>query len=215
VARELYRRRPSRQAFVEVQIVCRRDRQGYEVEENQMVRSSPYSLALPPEALRYRNIRSYSEMLFWILLLFGLLALGVPRHLQPLASAALVVLLLLTVTVEIPVVNRALVRLTSYEVDDCAVRIRRGLLFERTIVLPTAQLVIVTVIEGPLLRRFGLAVVVFSCASTAERLGPLRRAEAHRVRSGALNLLGAGSFIEKDSAARPTRCATADGSDRG
>ena len=151
------------------------------------------SSTLPRKAVHYRYVRSSLETLVGAVVLAGGVLLAVPGYLRPLAMTVLGILLLLAVTVEIPLVNRALVRSTTYDVDDCAVRIRRGFLFERTSVLSTAQLVAVTLVEGPLLRRFGLVVVVFVCATTRERLGPLGKEEAQRVRSVALNLLGAES----------------------
>ncbi|MDY0914657.1 PH domain-containing protein [Rathayibacter festucae] len=163
------------------------------------------SSTLPRTAVRYRDVRSYIETLIGAIVLTGGVFFAVPGYLQPLAMSVLGVLLLLAVTVEIPLMNRALVRSTSYQVDACAVRIRRGLLFQRTVVLSTAQLVAVTLLEGPLLRRFGLVVVVFVCATTSERLGPLGKDEAQRVRAEALNLLGAGSLVDEGSTARPDR----------
>ena len=157
------------------------------------MRRDPGSSVLPAAALRYRNIRSWAGLLVSSVLLTGGVLLGVPEEHRSGALAALGVLVVLAATVETPLVNRASIRSTSYEVDDCAVRIGRGLLLRRTVVLPTAQLVGVTLVEGPLLRRFGLVVVVFSCAATSERLGPLGREEALRVRSRALDLLGAGA----------------------
>jgi membrane protein YdbS with pleckstrin-like domain len=158
-----------------------------------MSRTPSTSSTLPREALRYRVVRSCIEAVIGGVLLASGLVVGVREDLRPVAMTALCALLVLAVTVEIPLVDRALIRSTSYQVDECAVRIRRGVLVERSVVLSTAQLAAVTLVEGPLLRRFGLVVVVFVCATTTERLGPLGKEEAQRVRSVALNLLGAES----------------------
>lgn len=172
------------------------------------------SSALPAAALRYRNLRSWAVLLVSSVLLTGGVLLGVPEEHRPAALAVLWVLLVLAATVETPLLNRASIRSTSYEVDECAVRIGRGLLLRRTVVLATAQLVGVTLVEGPLLRRFGLVVVVFSCAATSERLGPLDREEAHHVRSRALDLLGAGAPRGGDPPPLGDPRASSPGSDR-
>lgn len=89
---------------------------------------------------------------------------------------------------EIAFLNPLRVRWTRYEVDRRAVRIHRGRLLKRHMVIPAAQLLNVTVTQGPLLERWGLAKVTFTCIAHPERLGPLSLADAERVRAAALSL---------------------------
>ena len=78
-----------------------------------MSRTPSTSSTLPREALRYRVVRSCIEAVIGGVLLASGLVVGVWEDLRPVAMTALCALLVLAVAVEIPLVDRALVRSTS------------------------------------------------------------------------------------------------------
>lgn len=149
-------------------------------------RQGPYAATLPQSAHQYLNIRSAFE----VILGGGVLAAGVlllaPDGWKWPLLALLAVLTIVGLVVEIPLINRVIMRHTTYQVDDDAVRIRRGFLISRDIVISTAQILNVTIIEGPLLRHHGLVTVRFLSIDHVEPLGPLDHEEALRLRSRAL-----------------------------
>lgn len=150
-------------------------------------RSLPrYSESLPPHSLRYLNIRSVLDIMILTVLAVIAIWAFVPTSWRPAAWALLAVSVALGIAIDLPVVNRLQVRNTSYEVTEDAVRLRRGMLLRRDTVISTAQLLNVTIIDGPLLRRYGLAKVAFTTIAHIEPLGPVTAAEALRLRSRAL-----------------------------
>lgn len=102
-------------------------------------------------------------------------------------AAAVGALVVVSLILELALLNPLRVRWTRYEVDRTAVRIRRGRLLKRHMVIPAAQLLNVTVIQGPLLARWGLAKVTFTCIAHPEQLGPIALEDAEEIRSAALS----------------------------
>lgn len=147
-----------------------------------------YATRLPAEALGYLGARSAIEVGVTGLAGAAAIVWLVPDTWRNIAWAILSFLVILGVVVEVPILNRLIVRNTSYEVTGDAVRIHRGMLFRRDIVIATAQLLNVTIVDGPLLRRRGLAKVSFSTIAHVEPLGPVKAQEAERLRRLALAL---------------------------
>ena len=111
---------------------------------------------------------------------------------RPYALVALAVLYAVSLTVELPLLNRLRVRNTSYSVEPGYVYITRGALINHSVLIALHQILSVETVQGPLLERFGFAKVRFRCLTDVEWLGPLdadavievRRAIAQQRRSG-------------------------------
>ncbi|MFW0772909.1 PH domain-containing protein [Paenarthrobacter nitroguajacolicus] len=150
-------------------------------------RSHNYASSLPPAALRYLMIRSVAEVLITGILACGLIILLVPPSWSAPCLLAMVVLIAAGLIIDVPIVSRLTIRHTSYEVDKDAVRIKRGFVVSKDTVLSTAQILNVSVIEGPLLRQGGLAKVRFVTLHHVEPLGPVERTVAEEIRRQALS----------------------------
>lgn len=148
--------------------------------------TAPYPASLPAAAITYLNVRSVLELATVGIVGVAILLSWVPSGWQPTVVAALLALIVVGGSVEIPVLNRLQVRRTSYEVTEDAVRIRRGMLLRRDVVIATAQLLNVTIIDGPILRRFGLVKIAFVTIANVELLGPIEVGHAHELRLRAL-----------------------------
>lgn len=98
------------------------------------------------------------------------------------ALIAIVALSVIGLLVDIPFVNRWEVRNTSYTVTPDVVFIRRGLLIRRTTTISTAQILNVEVVQGPLLRAFGLVKVRFTCISEVEGITGITESAAAEIR---------------------------------
>ncbi|MFE4194712.1 PH domain-containing protein [Paenarthrobacter sp. NPDC056912] len=151
-------------------------------------RSHVYASALPPVALRYLMIRSTVEVLTTGTLLCGLVLWLVPGSWSAPSIAVMAILIAAGLIVDVPIVSRLTMRHTSYAVDTDAVRVKRGFLLSKDTVLSTAQILNVAIIEGPLLRRFGLAKVRFTTLNHVEPLGPVERGVAEEIRREALSI---------------------------
>lgn len=98
------------------------------------------------------------------------------------ALIAIAVLTAVGLLVDIPFVNRWEVRNTSYTVTPEVVFIRRGLLIRRTTTISTAQILNVEIVQGPLLRAFGIVKVRFTCISETEGITGITEAAAEEIR---------------------------------
>ena len=82
---------------------------------------------------------------------------------------------------------RRVYRWTRYVVDDQFLEISRGRLLRRVITVPRSRVQHTDVVDGPLLRRFGLANLNIYTAGTQHAMVQLRglsRADANRIRDG-------------------------------
>lgn len=149
--------------------------------------SHAYASTLPPLALRYLMVRSAVEVLTTGTVACGLVVLLVPRDWLAASLAVMASLIAAGLLIDVPILSRLTMRHTSYEVNACAVRVKRGFLFSKDTVVSTAQILNVAIVEGPLLRRWGLAKVRFTTLSHVEPLGPLKRSEAEEIRRQALS----------------------------
>lgn len=150
-------------------------------------RSHAYASTLPPAALRYLTIRSTVEVLATGALACGLALWLVPGGWRLPTIVVMAILMIAGLIVDVPIVSRLTMRHTSYHVGADAVRIKRGFLLSKDTVLSTAQILNVSIIEGPLLRRFGLAKVRFTTLNHVEPLGPVERGVAVEIRRQALS----------------------------
>ena len=156
-----------------------------------------YAMSLPATAFAYLNIRSMLELTAAGAVGAALVAWLAPVAWRPVAYIALTTLLVAGLLIEIPIVNRLQVRSASFEVMEHAVRIRRGILLRRDILIAATQLRNVTITDGPLLRRYGLVKVDFVTIAHFEPLGPVTAEQAARLRSHALaSHLGAADVQE-------------------
>lgn len=162
-----------------------------QVKGRQPVTASPvqeYSNRLPSSALRYVNLRSMVEIAVLAVGVTAAVVLFVPPAWRLAAWIVLAISVMVGAAVDVPIINRLQVRSTSFEVTHDAVYIRRGILLRRDTIISTAQLLNVTVVDGPLLRRYGLVKVAFATIAHVEPLGPLTADHAEQLRSLALGV---------------------------
>ncbi|QGQ20021.1 PH domain-containing protein [Cellulomonas sp. JZ18] len=141
---------------------------------------------LAPRALAYFHVRSVLEV---VLVAVGVgLALLAATGWRPSGwvFAALVGVTAVGLAVEVPLLDRHKMATTSYTVDPNLVYIARGRWWRRTVSISTAQIINVESVQGPILRRFGLVMVRFTCLADVEALGPLTPEVAERVRETVL-----------------------------
>lgn len=141
-----------------------------------------YATALPPIALRYLHVRSLIEISFVILAALAVVLLLLPEAWRGLGAAAVLLSGIVGALVDLPIVNRIIIRNTSYEVVDDLVRIRRGVLVHRDLTISAVQILTVSIVDGPILRRYGLAKVHFTTIAHTDPLGPVTVAEAEALR---------------------------------
>ncbi|MFJ4029715.1 PH domain-containing protein [Paenarthrobacter sp. NPDC089989] len=143
---------------------------------------SAYASKLPSAALRYLVIRSTVDVLVIGTFTCILVLMLVPRDWSVPSLAATGILISAGLIIDVPIISRLTMRHTSYEVDSNAVRVKRGILFSKDTVLSTAQILNVSIVEGPLMRRYGLAKVKFITLNHVEPLGPVELAVANEIR---------------------------------
>ncbi len=141
-----------------------------------------YARTLPSRALSYLNLRSAVEIVVMAAIAATLVAWFVRERYTAALLAAIALITLAGLLIDLPVVNRLIVRNTSYEVTPSMIRIRRGVWVSKDTVVATAQVLNVTVVEGPLLRRFGFAKLRFATIADVQPLGPLALDEARQLR---------------------------------
>lgn len=147
---------------------------------------TPGDSSLAPRALTYLNVR---EGLGTVVVTVAL-SVATSFIPDPMWRAALWILMaalaVVSLLVELPWLNRKQVEHTSFMVTPDFVYITRGWLWRRSMVISTAQILNVEVVQGPLLRAFDVVSVRFTCISEIEGLGPLERDAAELVRATVL-----------------------------
>ncbi|WP_158270348.1 PH domain-containing protein [Mycetocola zhujimingii] len=147
----------------------------------------PGDLGLPAQALKYLNL---VDCLAISITAAGLGAIAWLVAEPPVREIVLVIIALglaTGLTFEIRMLNRIVVRKTSYTVTRDEVYIARGLLFRKYVSIPAPQVLNVEIAEGPLLRKFGLVKIRFTCITDVEALGPITPAAAESIRSTVLS----------------------------
>lgn len=150
-----------------------------------------YAMRLPVTAQRYMNIRSLIEVGLVLVALLSIAILVLPHEWQTVAWITILAGGVIGIFVDLPIVNRIIVRNTSYEADGNLIRIQRGVLFHRDLTISAAQILTVSIVDGPLLRRYSLVNVRFTTIAHTNPLGPMTRIEAERLRAHVLGVLDA------------------------
>lgn len=173
------------------------DDSGSSLESARSPRLYAYENKLPRVALKYLMVHAALEVLgvglvssmalFWLL----------PVDWKLPALAVMMVLIIMGLIVDVPIISRLTMRYTSYHVDSDAVRISRGILFSKDMVLSTAQILNISIVDGPLLRKFGLAKVRFTTLNHVEPLGPVSLENAIAIRQEAL-----ATYLKADNGGR-------------
>lgn len=145
------------------------------------------TMRLPRGALGYVNIRSLLGVVVLTVVLAVALPIIVPAEWRTMVLVGAGLVVVIGTVIDL-IVNRLAVRATVYGVTPDFVRIRRGVLVTSDTVIPAAQIMNISVIEGPVLRRLGMARLRFTCIAHVEPLGPLSVDEALRVRDVLLDL---------------------------
>lgn len=143
---------------------------------------------MPDAAARYLWVQSIVAAVIGWGIVAGLVAWLVPDPWRMWILIAVGALFVLGVAVEAPWNARRTVRLTRYWVDEDVVRIRRGGIFSSEIEIPTAQILDVTISEGPLLRRWDFAEVSFRVLTRSEEISPVSKEEATALRERVLGV---------------------------
>lgn len=138
---------------------------------------------LPPAALTYENVRAIATGLP---VAGALIAVAVFIEVDWIAFVGLWVLLplcLLSMIVDVAVVNRLRYRSYSYSADTTTVDIRHGVIVRSQTTIATVQVLSVDLVRGPLLRMCGLSAVVLRTIGGTTKLGPVTPSEADAVRT--------------------------------
>lgn len=150
------------------------------------VAGHPGAERLPRRALSYLNARDGLGTVILAALLAGAAAFITDPALRTTAWIGVLVLTIAGVLVELPWLNRIQTRATSYTVTTRYIYIVRGRLRRHSVMIATPQVLNVEIVQGPLLRAFGLVSVRFTCITEFERLGPLTPEAAERARAQVL-----------------------------
>ncbi|KJQ52458.1 PH domain-containing protein [Microbacterium sp. SA39] len=144
---------------------------------------APSKRRLPRKAITYARTRTAVESA--LLATVGTVATAVlaPGDARPFWFGAVGVLVLVIVAVDIPCIDRARILSVSYDVDKGFVRLRRGIVFVEDIVVPIERILNVAIVQGPILRVFGLVRIRFVTISRFDALGPLDLDVALRLRA--------------------------------
>lgn len=141
---------------------------------------------LPERALRYLNYIDFLSITISLavvaVIAWFVFEPPVRTVILAIAAAAWVI----GVLFEIRFLNRILVRKTSYSVTRDEVYIARGMFFRRFTSIPVPQILNVEILEGPVLRKFALVKVRFTCITDIEPLGPLSPEAAEEIRDTVL-----------------------------
>lgn len=137
---------------------------------------------LPPRALGYLNARAVLELVAGALAIALTVSWIFDGDLRVVLLPVLGVLTVVSLCVELPVLNRLRLRYTSYSVEPGYVYITRGAIIRSSVLIPTRNILNVETVEGPLLRRFGFVKVRFRCITDTESLGPLDPAAVVDIR---------------------------------
>lgn len=159
-----------------------------------------YAHSLPAQALKYLNIQSSIQLIIVMGSAAALVSWLVPEPWRTWILIAVPALTVISLLVELPFMNRLEVKHTSYEVSATEVRLRKGVLFTRDTVISAAQILNVSVAEGPLLRRFGLAKVQFTSISHIEPLGPVTLEQANSIRATLLGIYASATTPDSEAA---------------
>lgn len=137
---------------------------------------------LPHSAVSYSRTRSGLEALLVVIVAVLVIVTVVPGNVRPISTAAVVGFAGLTAIIDIPFIDPARTRSVSFGLEGDFLRIRHGIFVRQDIVLPTDRILNITVVQGPILRVFGLAKIRFATISHFVPLGPLDVDEALRFR---------------------------------
>lgn len=137
---------------------------------------------ISPRALTYVNVRDAVSIAGVALIAGCVVVWTLDGAAQLLFLTLLAVLTVTSAVTELLFLNRLRVRYTSYTVDPEIIYIARGALIRRRVLIPTRQVLNVESVQGPLLRKLGLAEVRFKSITHVESLGPLDPAAVVAIR---------------------------------
>lgn len=141
-----------------------------------------FSSRLPAGAHRYVGFRSALELLGGTAGLLLLTLLVVDDVTRLVIIVVIVSLALLSLAIEIPILDRLRVASTSYDVSPESVTIARGVFVRTITVIPVTHIVNLQIVHGPVLRFFGYVAVRFTTIAGSPTLGPLLADEAETIR---------------------------------
>ena len=148
---------------------------------------------LPRAALKYENLRTLSAALPVIALLVAAVIWVKIDWVLFLAMWILLPLCVLTVLVDIAVVNRLHFRAYRYTIDSSTVEIRHGLLWRSRTTICIVQVLSIDIVQGPLLSSCGLVSIVFQMVGGTIKLGPVTPVTAAGVRAQVMRAIETGS----------------------
>src|SRR6218665_33085 len=163
---------------------------------------TPLQRGLPARSIAYARTRTCIDVGVAVAIFVAIVFAVAPAVWRPVLFTVAGVLVLVALTIQIPFIDRMRISNTSYDIDEGFVQIRRGILFVEDIVVPTDRILNVAIIQGPVLRLFGLARIRFVAISHFEALGPLFLDDAVRLRAEVQGHQDSGAAIMPNG--RPT-----------
>jgi len=148
--------------------------------------NAPGNSSLAPRALNYLNVRTGFSTAAAVAVLGGGICFLPDVMWRGILGSVVAALAIISLCVELPWLNRKEVQSCSYTVTPDFVYISRGWLWRRSTTIPTAQILNVEIVQGPLLRMFDVVSVRFTCISEVEALRPLEWSAAELARTTVL-----------------------------
>ncbi|MBP2436605.1 PH domain-containing protein [Microbacterium amylolyticum] len=144
--------------------------------------------ALPPSAVTYgRQV----AMISGTPVIMAAVAAGAwiaPTEHTLLVAVLTAVAAIVVMALDILVINVRLIRSVRYTIDAQSLRIRRGLLIKQEMELPLRHVISVSIVQGPMLRRLGLAKVRFMTIAQPQVLGPVDVLTAEKIRASVVGV---------------------------
>lgn len=144
---------------------------------------------LPLAALRYANLQTLVAAVPVVALLTAAALFVTIDWIVFIALWLLLPLCVVSAIIDIAVVNRLQYRAYHYTCDYSTVEIRHGIFMRSKTTVSTVQILSVDIVQGPLLRSCGLALVVFRTVGGTIKLGPVTQASADAIRAQVMRAL--------------------------
>ncbi|MFD2793541.1 PH domain-containing protein [Promicromonospora vindobonensis] len=147
----------------------------------------PGAERLADAAVRYWNLRSLIGGVFFLAACAGALLIFRAEWMFFWGPWVVAPVVVLGVLIDVLMANRVQFRNYSFTVTPEFVYVARGRLFRRSATIPTAQILNVETVQGPLLASMGLVTVRFTCLLEVDGVGPLTPDRAEHIRRAVLD----------------------------
>lgn len=151
------------------------------------VAGDPGTERLADSTIRYWNIRSMNGGGLFLAACAGVLLIFRAEWMLFWGPWVVAPVVVLSVVLDVLVLNRVQFRSYSFTVTPEFVYVAQGRLFRRSATIPTAQILNVETVQGPLSASMGLVTVRFTCLLAVDGVGPLLPDRAERIRRAVLD----------------------------